>query len=63
VLAITLSDSIELPASYVVRTQDGSIIRAKTIAAGRDALVAEELKLGALELPLAAALRTAARIG
>ena len=52
VLAIALSDSIELAAKYIVRTLDGSTIRAKAIAAGQDSLVAEELKLGPLEVPL-----------
>jgi hypothetical protein len=52
VLAITLSASIELPAKYLIRTQDGSIVRARNIAAGSNSIVAEELKLGPLELPL-----------
>jgi hypothetical protein len=53
VLAVTLSDSIALPAKYVIHTLDGSVIRAKEISARADALMAEELKLGPLELPLA----------
>ena len=52
VLAVMLSDSIELAAKYVIRMQAGSVIRARSITAGRDAIIAEELKLGPLELPL-----------
>jgi hypothetical protein len=53
VLAVTLSAAIEMPAKYLVRTSDGSTIRASAISAAQDSLIAEELKLGPLQLPLA----------
>jgi len=52
VTAVVLAESSERPASYRLRTLDGSLIRAKSLAPGSDSVVADELRLGALAIPL-----------
>lgn len=52
VTAVAIAESSERPAAYRVRTLDGSLIRAKSVAAGQEAVVADELRLGALAIPL-----------
>ena len=51
-LAVTLGEPTEAPARYRVRTEDGSVIRAKSLTAGYDCIIAEELRLGKLTLGL-----------
>jgi len=52
VTAVIIAELSERPAAYKVRTRDASMVRAKSLAAGQDALVADELRLGALSIPL-----------
>ena len=52
VTAVAIAESSARPAAYQVRTQDGSLIRAKSLSPGPDSIVADELRLGALAIPL-----------
>jgi hypothetical protein len=53
VMAVIVSQWAEIAAPYRVRTQDGSVIRAKALGPGPNSIIAEELRLGQLTIPLA----------
>jgi len=52
VLAVTVSEPSEMPAACLVQTTDGSIIRARSIAPARNSLLAQELRLGSIAIPV-----------
>ena len=53
VLAVLIGESIETSGPFVLRTQNGSVIRARTLGGREDAIVAEEPRLGPVLIPLA----------
>ncbi len=53
VMAVVVSQLAEIASPYRVRTQDGSVIRAKALTAGNNSIIAEEPRLGRLAIPLA----------
>jgi hypothetical protein len=53
VLAVVLSEPSDAPAAFVVKTDDGSALRAKTLMAGENCVIAEQLRLGRAIIPLA----------
>jgi hypothetical protein len=53
VLAILMAGSLETSVPFLLRTQNGSVIRAKTLVPRPDAIVAEEPRLGPMLIPLA----------
>jgi len=52
VTAVAIAESTERPAAWRVRTVDGSMIRAKSLVPRVGSVVADELRLGALAIPL-----------
>lgn len=52
VLAVYLRDAKPQPAAYTVNAADGSVFQAKSIKAEQDALLIDEITLGAMQLPL-----------
>jgi hypothetical protein len=53
VLAIVVAESLETSVPFLVRTENGSMIRARTLGARQDAIIAEEPRLGPVLIPFA----------